>query len=169
MEKKATFEEMFEEANLLLRYKEYDEACKIYSELIKENSQSLELHNNFGLALFYLDRFDEAIEQFKKAIEIDNNFALPYANIGLVYLNKGEYSKAEEFLLKALEIEPQNPETHYNLAVTYYRIQKKEEALKHYEAFINYSSQDYSRLKESVNKIIAQIKETLQSKEDSQA
>lgn len=166
MEKENSFEERFEEANLLLRYKEFEEACKIYSELIKENSNLPELHNNYGLALFYLDKFDEAINEFKKATEIDSTFALAYANIGLVYLNKEEYEKAEQFFLKALELDPQNPETHYNLAVTYYRMDKKSDALKHYEFFMEYSGEEYSKLKESVKKIIDQIKEALQTKED---
>lgn len=157
-----SFEERFEEANLLLRYREFEEACKIYSELIKENSNLPELHNNYGLALFYLNKFEEAINEFKKAIEINSSFALPYANTGLVYLNKEEYEKAEEFFLKALELDSENPETHYNLAVTYYRMDKKPDALKHYEAFIKYSGEDYRNLKESVQKIIAQIKESLQ-------
>jgi len=167
MEKKE-FEEQFEEANLLLRYKAFEEACKIYNELINENSKIPELHNNYGLALFYMNKFEEAIDEFKKAIEIDSAFPLPYANIGLVYLNKEEYEKAEEFFLKALELDPENPETHYNLAVTYYRMDKKPESLRHYEAFIEYSGDDYQKLKESVQKIILQIKETLQKKEGDQ-
>ncbi len=61
----------------------------------------------------------------KKAIELDSTFALPYANIGLVHLNRHEYEKAVEFFLKALEFDSDNPETHYNLAVSYYRMDKK--------------------------------------------
>ncbi|MDI1471358.1 MAG: tetratricopeptide repeat protein [Thermodesulfovibrio sp.] len=164
MEKQG-FEERFEEANLLLRYKAFEEACKIYSELINENSNLAELHNNYGLALFYLNKFEEAINEFKKSIEINSAFSLPYANIGLVYLNKEEYDKAVEFFLKALELDPENPETHYNLAVTYYRMDRKPDSLRHYEAFTKYSGEDYQKLKESVQKIILQIKETLQTEE----
>jgi len=54
MEQELTFEERLQEANLLLRYSQYEEACRIYSELIRENSQIPELHNNYGLALFIL-------------------------------------------------------------------------------------------------------------------
>ncbi|GLI53398.1 tetratricopeptide repeat protein [Thermodesulfovibrio yellowstonii] len=167
MENKINFEEKLEEANLLLRYREFGEACKIYDELLNENYQSPELYNNYGLALFYLDKFDEALEKFQKAIEVDTAFALAYANTGLVYLNKGEYEKAEQFFLQALERDPENPETHYNIAVTYYRLNKKNDALKHYEAFIDFSGDDYGKLKESVQKIIAQIK-SIQKEEGSQ-
>lgn len=162
MENQINFEEKLEEANLLLRYREFEEACKIYDELLNENHQYPELYNNYGLALFYLDKFDEAIEKFQKAIEIDPNFALGYANIGLVYLNKSDYEKAKQFFLQALERDPENPETHYNIAVTYYRLNKKTEALKHYEAFLGFSGDDYGKLKESVQKIIKQIKESIQ-------
>lgn len=168
MENKINFEEKLEEANLLLKYSEFKEACNIYNELLKENYQSAELYNNYGLALFYLDKFDEAIENFKKAIEIDTDFALPYANMGLIYLNNGNYEKAEHFFLQALKKDPENPETHYNLAVTYYRLNKKNDALKHYEAFMSFSGNDYGKLKESVRKIITQIKQSIQKEEESQ-
>lgn len=167
MEKEAPWEDKLEEANLLLTYKEFEEACKIYEDLISNEFYSPEVFNNYGLALFYLDRFDEAIEEFKKAINLDNSFSLPYANIGLVYLNKSDYDKAKEFFLKALELDPQNPETHYNLAVTFYRKNEKTEALKHYEFFLNYAGEGYKSLKESVRKIINQIKAN-QNKADNQ-
>jgi tetratricopeptide (TPR) repeat protein len=167
MEKKG-FEERFEEANLLLRYNAFEEACKIFNELINENLNLPELHNNYGLALFYINKFEEAIDEFKKAIELNSTFSLPYANIGLVYLNQEEYEQAVEFFLKALQLDPENPETHYNLAVTYYRMDKKPDALRHYESFIKYSGDDYQKLKESVQKIILQIKETPQTLESDQ-
>lgn len=159
MEQELSFEEKLEEANLLLSYREYEEACKIYEELISKEFKSPELFNNHGLALFYLNKYDEALKEFEMAINIDNSFALSYANTGLVYLNLEQYDKAEKFFLKALELNSQNPETHYNLAVNYYRMGNKVEALKHYEFFINYAADEYRNLKESVKKIIAQITE----------
>ncbi|MCS7164057.1 MAG: tetratricopeptide repeat protein [Thermodesulfovibrio sp.] len=168
MKDKIKLQEKFEEANLLLRQKAFEEACIIYDELLKEDFHSVEFYNNYGLALFYLDKFDEAIEKFKRAIDIDPDFALPYANMGLVYLNKEDYEKAEQFFLKALERDPENPETHYNMAVTYYRLDRKNDALRHYEAFINFSGDDYEKLKESVQKIITELKQSIQKDENSQ-
>lgn len=162
MKQELTFEERLQEANLLLRYSQYEEACRIYSELIRENSQIPELHNNYGLALFYLNRFDEAVDEFRKAVELDNNFALSYINIGLVYLNREEYNNAETSFLKALDIDNKNPETHYNLAVTYYRMGRKPDAIEHYESFLSYAGENYDKLKVSVQRIIAQIKESLE-------
>lgn len=167
MEKEISFEEKLEEANLLLSYRDYEEACKIYEELISKKFNSPELFNNYGLALFYLDKLDEALKEFERAIKLDNSFALSYANTGLVYLNRAQYDEAERFFLKALELDPQNPETHYNLAVTYYRMNNKADALKHYEFFINYAGDEYGKLKESVKKIIAQINEIQNSQPDS--
>ncbi|MCX7988347.1 MAG: tetratricopeptide repeat protein [Thermodesulfovibrio sp.] len=160
MEKEISFEEKLEEANLLLRYREFEEACKIYEELISKEFKSPELHNNYGLALFYLDKAEEALKEFEKAINLNNSFALPYANTGLVYLNQEQYEEAVKFFLKALEFDSKNPETHYNLAVAYYRMDNKTEALKYYESFINYAGDEYKKLKESVKKIITQIIES---------
>lgn len=162
MEKDLNFDEKLEEANLLLQYREFEEACALYEDLIKLNPNIAELRNNYGLALFYLDKFNEAIDEFKKAIELNKEFALPYSNIGLVYLNQGEYEKAVDSFLTALKLDPTNAETHYNLAVTYYRMNKKDEALKHYEEFIKNNDHRYEKLKTGIEKIIAQIKQQLQ-------
>lgn len=157
MEKEPSFEERLEEANLFLRHREFEEACKIYEELISKEFKSPELHNNYGLALFYLDKAEEALKEFEKAINLNNSFTLPYVNTGLVYLNQEQYDKAVEFFLRAIEFDSGNPETYYNLAVTYYRMGSKTEALKYYESFINKAGDEYSKLKESVKKIITQI------------
>jgi len=53
----------------------------------------------------------------------------------LVYLNREEYNNDRKSFLKALDIDNKNPETHYNLAVTYYRMGRKPDAIKHYESF----------------------------------
>lgn len=160
MEKETSLEEKFEEANLLLRYREFEQACSIYEELISQGFNSPELHNNYGLALFYLNKVEDSLREFEESIRLDNSFALPYANIGLVHLNNMEYDKAVEFFKKALEFDKGNPETHYNLAVTYYRIGKKDDALQHYEAFLKFAGDEYGKLKESVYKIINQITES---------
>ncbi|MEN2985441.1 MAG: tetratricopeptide repeat protein [Thermodesulfovibrionaceae bacterium] len=164
---KNSFYEKLEEANHLLIYREYEEACKIYEELLKENS-SAELHNNYGLALFYLDKYEEALQQFDRAIQLEENFCLPYINTGLIYLNRGEYEKAVEFLTKAITLDNKNSEAHYNIAVAYYRLNKKKEALFHYEEFIKNSGNEYVKLKESVGKIIEQIKTDLSKQESCQ-
>lgn len=166
MQDKFSFDEKLEEANHHLVYKNYEEACKIYEELLKEHS-SAELHNNYGLALFYLDRYEDALREFEKAIEIDREFSLPYINMGLIYLNKGEYEKAIDSLNHALKFDSGNPEAHYNLAVSYYRLEKKKEALTHYEEFIKQGGDEYQALKESVSRIIEQIKKDLSEQQSS--
>lgn len=160
MEKEINLEEKFEEANLFLKYREFEQACAIYEELISKGFNSPELHNNYGLALFYLNRVEDSLREFEESIKLDNSFALPYANIGLVHLNMMQYDKAIDFFKKALALDNENPETHYNIAVTYYRIGQKDEALNHYEAFMKFAGDEYGKLKESVHKIINQISES---------
>lgn len=168
MERGKDFSERFEEANLLLKYKAFEEACKAYEELISENFEVPELYNNYGLALFYSDRFDEAVEQFRKAIELKSDFSLPYSNIGLVHLNRGEYDRAIDYFKRAIELDPQNPETHYNIAVSYFRIERKSEAAYHFEEFLKYSADEYRNLREGVKRIVSEIRETQKSLSSSQ-
>ncbi len=168
MEQKIKYEERFEDANDFLRYREFEQACKIYEELINEGFESPELFNNYGLALFYLDQFEEALRKFERAITLDHSFALPYSNIGLIYLNKEEYKRAVDYFTETLRLQPNHPETLYNLAVTYYRMGDKTQALKCYEDFLSFAGDEYRALKESVSKIILQIRQNLQENQNSQ-
>jgi tetratricopeptide (TPR) repeat protein len=53
-----------------LRQKNYEEAVKQLSELIKANPNAPELHANLATALFYSGRYDEALAAIDKAIQL---------------------------------------------------------------------------------------------------
>jgi tetratricopeptide (TPR) repeat protein len=53
-----------------LRQKNFDEAVKQFSELIKTNPNTPEFHANLATALFYLGKYDEATAAIDKAIQL---------------------------------------------------------------------------------------------------
>jgi tetratricopeptide (TPR) repeat protein len=51
--------------------------------------------------------------------------------IGSCYRNLGELSKSEEYILMTLKIHPFHPQANYEMALTYFEMEKKNKALEH--------------------------------------
>lgn len=77
--------------------------------------------------------FSQAIESYIKALEIAPPEEKVELNIlsGACYRKLQEFKKAEELIQEALKVEPFNPEAHYEIALVYWDMGKKEKALEH--------------------------------------
>ena len=75
-----------------------------------------EAHNNLGLALASLGRFDEALAHYRKALEIKPDYAEVHHNLGIILAGKGRFDDALAHYQKALEIKPDFVEARNNLA-----------------------------------------------------
>jgi type IV pilus assembly protein PilF len=72
------------------------------------------LHNNYGVFLCGLDRFDDGIEQLEKVLDnpVYARRDQVYENLGLCTERKGEdMEKAEEYLRKGLQLNPNMPKS----------------------------------------------------------
>jgi tetratricopeptide (TPR) repeat protein len=88
-----------------------EERKKIVSEFDKVASKDgkyAEAHNNWGIALANLERFEEASEQFRRAVEADPQYAVAIRNEGLALANLGKYDEAIQLYEQTLEVDPQN-------------------------------------------------------------
>lgn len=79
-------------------------------------------------------------------------------NLSTVYIIQKEYDKSLETLLKAKEIEPGNPVLLYNIAYVYNLKGDKENAKKHYELTIAYTTEEGEKLKEAAQKQLDALK-----------
>ncbi|KXK16222.1 MAG: Photosystem I assembly protein Ycf3 [Chloroflexi bacterium OLB14] len=61
-----------------------EEAIRCYNEAIKLDASFYAAHNNLGVLLRNLKRYDEAESAYRKAIEINPAFDLAYNNLGLL-------------------------------------------------------------------------------------
>jgi len=50
--------------------------------------------DQYGIALYRMNRNQEAIKRFKQAIEVAPDFIAPYVNLGLVYMKQGKRDDA---------------------------------------------------------------------------
>jgi tetratricopeptide (TPR) repeat protein len=61
-------------------------------------------------------QLSDALGTYQRAIASDNQFATAYYRAGLVLKNLKSYPEAGTMLSKAAELDPNNPDTHHQLA-----------------------------------------------------
>lgn len=72
-------------------------------------------HNNLGLVLTDLGRFDEALASFRRALKIKPDDARTNNNLGIVLLDLGQLNDAAECFSHALKIKPDYAKAYFNL------------------------------------------------------
>lgn len=72
-----------------------------------------------GMVAGHTHRLDEAIELCNRAVFIDSDIPSVYDMQGAVLTKMGKHKEAKIAFERALRQEPQNPNTMFNLALTY--------------------------------------------------
>ncbi len=103
--KKSVKEYMKIGANLLLENK-YEEAEKVYRQVIELKPDHPWINCNLGRSLLNQGKFEAAIPYLQKAIELDNNIAEAYSNLGNAYTKQNSLQEAVNAYQKAIELEP---------------------------------------------------------------
>ena len=93
-------------ANHYLEDGKYDEALKIFNEVLSNDPDYKEAHLGKALTLLQMENYEGATESFNNAIELDGNFAAAYANRGILYDRTGRFENALTDYRKALELNP---------------------------------------------------------------
>lgn len=69
--------------------------------------------------------------------EMDKERLIIHYNLAGVYYENGSYEQAEKEYLQCLKIDPDDPETHYNLAILYDdKLHENKKAIRHYKEFL---------------------------------
>lgn len=74
------------------------------------------------------DQMSEAIEHFTRATRLDAGFGDAFLGLGMSLVSAQRYSDAIPPLETAVKLQPENPAGHYQLAVAYGRVGRKEDA-----------------------------------------
>ena len=91
------------QAILLMKERKYEEAAKLFNEIIEENPRDPIGYINFGNLLLDIDEKESAERFFLKAIDLDANAATAYYGLGNLHFEQENYQKAQEYFQKALE------------------------------------------------------------------
>jgi len=84
----------------------YQKAAGEYARLLEYAPDNVDLYNNLGLTLHYVDRNPEAIGYLEKGIALDAGNQRIWLTLGFVQTSMGEVTAARRALLKAVELDP---------------------------------------------------------------
>ena len=96
----------------------YEKAVEQYQKAMKLQPKLTEARNNLGTAYLALSKYDAAIVEFEQCLK-DPTYTTPEKaayNLGVAYFQKQDLDKAIEYYDKAVLLNPENPQTLYNLA-----------------------------------------------------
>lgn len=80
-------------ANELLQQGEWQAAESIYRQEFAIHGGNARLHNNWGVALQKLRRFDEALDSFSLAMQFDPDYVSPHLNKAICLLSLGRFEE----------------------------------------------------------------------------
>lgn len=99
---------------------EYTIAQQALEAIIAEDKENSEAYFLLGLSHFKLGEIAPARAAFNRALELDPERAgAVHHNLGSLAYQEGELETAEKELKTALELEPNDPDSHYQLGATY--------------------------------------------------
>ena len=128
--------------NLLLKGLNYqkknnfDEALKIYNELIAQDNKNSQLLLFLGTLYLQINNFNLAKDYLEQAFSIDKNNTLIINNLAIAYEKLEEKDKAISLLEKSIEISQNNPETLFRIANLFSSEKKYNLAIKNYRKAI---------------------------------
>ncbi len=123
-------EEAHNEALVLARQKNYQEAISKWIKAISINSSDPDYYFNVGIAFFELKNFTEAIENFNKALSLCPIYYKAHLILGTVYLKTRKFDKAEQYLQESLVFYPDHPLAFLNLGAVYSILKRYDDGIK---------------------------------------
>ena len=126
-------EHLFYLGNSFDEKKDYKNAEKCYRKSLEFDPDYAEAHNNLGVLLKYLGRYDEAEEEYREAIRADPDLALAHYNLGILLNGLERYDEAEKEHREAIRIYPYLAEAHANLGILFSRTKRPKDAKKEFE------------------------------------
>ena len=94
-------------ANKYLEDGDYEEALRIFDEVIVENPEYKEAHLGKAITLLQMEQLGESRTSFDRAIALDDQYAQAYANRGILNDKAGQYEAALHDYRKALKLNPE--------------------------------------------------------------
>ncbi|MGD2099691.1 MAG: tetratricopeptide repeat protein [Desulfobacterales bacterium] len=99
-------------------------------KLLKDNPENFVLHFQLGNLYFRKGEQDQAIKQYNRALQLNPKFVPALKNLALVTAAKKEYYRALTIFSDILNYEPNDAETHFNIACMYSRLNRVDESIE---------------------------------------
>ncbi len=91
----------------------WEEALKLFKEVLQEDPQDLESHHYLALTYAKLDKWKKAVDEYEYlfsqgTIDIKNEFAMSLYSLALAYYKEKKFRKSLSVLDRLISIEPNN-------------------------------------------------------------
>ena len=106
------------------------------------NPNAAVAHQNLGVALTKLGRFEEAVAHYRKSLELKPDYAVAHRNLGSVLANQGRVEEAIVELRKAIAINPDDAAGHCRLGNALVLSGRLDLAMEHYQAALDIDPYD---------------------------
>ena len=123
----------FTEALTLINKKQFNDAKKIFSEILKNEPNNFSAYNNLGNIYFILGNLDSALQNYDNAIKLKKDFADAYNNKGNVLIKLNKKKDAIESYQKAIQFNKSHFQAYYNLGAALKGQKKYELAIENYK------------------------------------
>ena len=94
-----------ENANNLYKEGKYEEAIKLYSELLENDSDNIQLLSNRSAANIKLSKFKEALKDAVKCTKLNSSLSKSWGRLGGALYGMGNYKESHTAYTKAYELE----------------------------------------------------------------
>jgi Tfp pilus assembly protein PilF len=119
--------------NALFEEKKYEEACRVYEDLIAKNPDVYVLYKNVGNCRFELQQYDLAEAAYRKVLEKEPGNPDILLLIGNCYANRDEPDKAMEWYNKIEFEKITDPTVLFNIGTSFTKQSRFEDALRYYK------------------------------------
>jgi Flp pilus assembly protein TadD len=123
---------------LYARFAMNDAAVRMYEMALRFDPSHSEAMNNLAMMYFQAGNYDDALELLQRAVAMGDSADFEY-DLGSVYLLKNDLDNALQSFLKAVAMRPNDASIFNNMAVTYEKLGKKQEAMDSWNKVLKYS------------------------------
>lgn len=118
-----------------------EQAMEHFKKVVEIYPDIQGLHLALGMLHLQRESYALAAQHLEKAVQEEETFDA-VANLGTAYIGAEAYEKAEKYLKRARELRPESPLCHKNLAVLYRKMKRDNEAIYHFEKYIDLQPSD---------------------------
>jgi len=123
---------------LYARFDMNDAAVRMYEMALRFDPEHIDAMNNLAMMYFHAGNYDDALDIIQKAVAKGDNADCEY-NLGSIYLEKNQPDNALQSFLKAVSMRPNDAAIFNNMALTYEKLGKKQEAMDSWNKVLQYS------------------------------
>jgi tetratricopeptide (TPR) repeat protein len=117
--KRTPAEEAMLRGDLMMIRRQYSDAIRSYSDLVKKEPKNAQALNKIGIAYYNLNDLNMAKRYYERSIKADKTIPEVHNNLGVVWYRKKNYKRAVNNYLAALKLYDQSPGEHPGLAAVY--------------------------------------------------